>query len=179
MACFGRCMGISTGDTSAAPGDAWENYQDTSRFAFTVHHGSVLEQAWYSEAHTQYLDQFYQENAPMDLVFISVPNWTTATNIPSRWVRLQRSVHGGRIMYQNDLVVGTWEPGNRGWIKLIYTATGRTRWYENAPGSQMWIRRAENMEAEGNWATYLAPLVLQFPGDVRPLEPPENQDGEA
>ena len=43
----------------------------------------------------------------------------------------------------------------------------------------MWIRRAENMEAEGHWATYLAPLVIQFPGDVRPLEPPENQGGEA
>ena len=90
-------MGIMNGDTSAAVGELWENYQagyyqDTSRFSFTVHHGSVLEQAWYSEAHTQYLDQFYQENAPMDLVFFSVPNWTTGTWIPSRSMRLQRTV---------------------------------------------------------------------------------------
>ena len=172
-------MGIMGRYTSAAPGDAWKNYQDSSRFAFTAHHGSVLELAWNSEAHKQYLDQFYQENAPMDLVFVSVPNWTTATNIPSRSVRLQRTLDGVRTMFQNDLVVGTWEPAKRGWIKLIYTTTGRTRFYENAPGSQMWIRRAENMEAEGNWATYLAPLVIQFPGDLRPIQPHENQDGEA
>ena len=133
---------------------------------------SVLEEAWISTRHSDYLDMFYAEDQPLDIVFISVPAWTTATNIPCRTVRLQRTVDGARTLFQNDVPIGSWKPSDRGWIEFIHSPTERRaqerrRFYENAPGTEMWIRRAENCEEEAAWATFLAPLAQQFPGDLR------------
>ena len=157
-----------------------KSFVDTSRFAFSAPHGSVLEEAWNSTRLSDYLDRFYAEDQPLDIVFISVPAWTTATNIPCRTVRLQRTVDGTWTLFQNDAPIGSWELSDLGWIKFIYPPTEershqRTRFYENAPASEMWIRRAENCEAEGIWATFLAPLVQQFPGDMRPNQAHMNQ----
>ena len=155
------------------------SFVDTSRFAFSAPHGSVLEKAWNSTRASDYLDRFYAEDQPLDIVFISVPAWATATNIPCRTVRLQRTVDGARTLFQNDVPIGSWELSDRGWIEFIYPPTEerpqeRRRFYENAPGTEMWIRRAENWKEEAGWATFLAPLVQQFEGDLRPNRPHVN-----
>ena len=167
------CSGAGSGLTLVQP---WHLEQRE----FTTIPGSILDRAWQSREHSLYLDQFFKDDENLDIILISIPNWTTACNIPCRTVRLQRladpGVPGGwkRLLFSNDLLVGKWWPCERPWLKFYYNTTNKTRVYENAPGSTLWVRRAESWAEEGNWATYLAPLVVQFPGVMQPpLEDPD------
>ena len=62
---------------------------------FSVHKDTVLEDAWNSQQHKDYIDMFRQDTTRLDLVMVSVPFWATDTNIPTRACRLERKVNQG------------------------------------------------------------------------------------
>ena len=66
-----------------------------SSLRFSVHKDTVLEDAWKSKEHKDYIDMFRQDTTRLDLVMVSVPFWATDTNIPTRACRLVRKVNQG------------------------------------------------------------------------------------
>ena len=67
---------------------------------FSVHKDTVLEDAWNSQQHKDYIDMFRQDTTRLDLVMVSVPFWATDTNIPTRACRLVRTI--GRLDGTNE-----------------------------------------------------------------------------
>ena len=144
---------------------------DPEDCSFSVNPGGALEQAWASVEHRNFLRRFEDDAGPLDIVFLSLLAWTTASNIPSRSVRLVRTLEGEQLLYQEDTLTGTWAMESRKVLLLTTPHTGKTRRYENLPGTQAWVRRAESLD-ECAWMTVLVPLVMQFEGVLLPLDPP-------
>ena len=129
-----------------------------STWRFSTNAGSPLEHARNSSAQQIYLAKFSLDDT--DMSFSSVPVWTVHTNIPHRCVRLVRQGGGqGQFFIENDLV-GTWTVVGQGMLALHYEEKNRTRYYENAPGTPMWIRRSDDEDI--SWSTFLVPI---FRGD--------------
>ena len=85
-----------------------------SSLRFSVHKDTVLEDAWNSQQHAEYIEIFRQNITTMDLVMVTIPFWATGTSIPSIACRLVRKVNQGddsmgagvtRIFYLEDIEV--------------------------------------------------------------------------
>ena len=151
------------------PGE-WVDYSgrrlgDVHRLRFSANPGTALERAWNSTTHAEYLEQWHT-HSPMDMLFVSVPVWQLHTNIPSRTIRLVRRADNIQELYTQDQLAGTWRMINPTIMEFLYTSNGWTRYYENVPGSTAWIRRSDT-DDEG-WSVFLAPLIVQYPGEMMP-----------
>ena len=82
--------------------NAWHNEMQAWRrsLRFSVHQGTVLEDAWRSRAHQDYIRMFREDDHALDMVMVSVPFWATDTNIPTRACRLVRTI--GRLDGTNE-----------------------------------------------------------------------------